>query len=33
MTKLLQHEKVTPLLSDEHFSVDATLIEAKKRAW
>src|SRR5579864_1513966 len=28
MTKLLNHEKVKPLLSDEHFSVDGTLIEA-----
>ena len=28
MTKLLKHEKVKPLLSDEHFSVDGTLIEA-----
>jgi len=28
MTKLLDHEKVKPLLSDEHFSVDGTLIEA-----
>lgn len=28
MTKLLEHEKVRPLLSDEHFSVDGTLIEA-----
>jgi transposase len=28
MTKLLAHEKVKPLLSDEHFSVDGTLIEA-----
>jgi hypothetical protein len=28
MTKLLHHEKVKPLLSDEHFSVDGTLIEA-----
>jgi transposase len=28
MTKLLEHEKVKPLLSDEHFSVDGTLIEA-----
>ena len=28
MAKLLEHEKVTPLLSDEHFSVDGTLIEA-----
>ena len=28
MTKLLKHEKVRPLLSDEHFSVDGTLIEA-----
>src|SRR5438034_11783059 len=27
MTKLLNHEKVKPLLSDEHFSVDGTLIE------
>jgi hypothetical protein len=28
MTKLLNHDKVKPLLSDEHFSVDGTLIEA-----
>ena len=28
MSKLLKHEKVKPLLSDEHFSVDGTLIEA-----
>jgi len=28
MTKLLEHEKVRPLLSDEHFSVDGRLIEA-----
>lgn len=28
MTALLQHPKVKPLLSDEHFSVDGTLIEA-----
>jgi hypothetical protein len=28
MAKLLDHEKVKPLLSDEHFSVDGTLIEA-----
>jgi len=28
MTKLLKHTEVTPLLSDEHFSVDGTLIEA-----
>src|SRR5579862_1667127 len=28
MTKLLEHERVKPLLSDEHFSVDGTLIEA-----
>ena len=28
MTKLLGHPKVVPLLSDEHFSVDGTLIEA-----
>jgi hypothetical protein len=28
MTKLLKHDKVKPLLSDEHFSVDGTLIEA-----
>jgi len=28
MAKLLGHEKVRPLLSDEHFSVDGTLIEA-----
>lgn len=28
MTALLNHPKVKPLLSDEHFSVDGTLIEA-----
>jgi transposase len=28
MSKLLKHPKVKPLLSDEHFSVDGTLIEA-----
>ena len=28
MTSLLNHEQVKPLLSDEHFSVDGTLIEA-----
>src|SRR5258708_12322955 len=28
MTKLLGHPKVKPLLSDDHFSVDGTLIEA-----
>lgn len=28
MTRLLNHPQVTPLLSDEHFSVDGTLIEA-----
>ncbi len=28
MTTLLRHRKVKPLLSDEHFSVDGTLIEA-----
>jgi hypothetical protein len=28
MAKLVDHEKVAPLLSDEHFSVDGTLIEA-----
>ena len=28
MSKLLKHQKVKPLLSDEHFSVDGTLIEA-----
>jgi hypothetical protein len=28
MTKLLNHPKVKPLLSDEHFSVAGTLIEA-----
>jgi transposase len=28
MTKLLRHPDVEPLLSDEHFSVDGTLIEA-----
>src|SRR6476469_445309 len=28
MARLLEHEKVKPLVSDEHFSVDGTLIEA-----
>src|SRR5213082_395275 len=28
MTKLLNHPQVKPLLSDEHFSLDGTLIEA-----
>jgi transposase len=28
MTKLLNHPQVVPLLSDEHFTVDGTLIEA-----
>jgi transposase len=28
MTRLLHHPEVAPLLSDEHFSVDGTLIEA-----
>jgi hypothetical protein len=28
MTRLLNHPQVTPLLSDQHFSVDGTLIEA-----
>src|SRR5688572_22237788 len=28
MSKLLNHPQVRPLLSDEHFSVDGTLIEA-----
>jgi transposase len=28
MTRLLKHPQVAPLLSDEHFSVDGTLIEA-----
>src|SRR5690349_7924811 len=28
MTRLLNHSEVRPLLSDEHFSVDGTLIEA-----
>lgn len=28
MTKLLNHPQVKPMLSDEHFSVDGTLIEA-----
>jgi len=28
MTKVLNHPQVKPLLSDEHFSVDGTLIEA-----
>lgn len=32
MTKLLNHPQVEPLLSDEHFSVDGTLIEAIPRA-
>jgi hypothetical protein len=27
MTSLLSHSQVKPLLSDEHFSVDGTLIE------
>jgi hypothetical protein len=31
MTKLLNHPQVKPLLSDEHFSVDGTLIEAWAR--
>jgi transposase len=29
MSKLLHHPQVKPLLSDEHFSVDGTLIEAR----
>ncbi len=29
MSKLLNHPQVKPLLSDEHFSVDGTLIEAR----
>jgi hypothetical protein len=29
MTKLLNHPQFKPLLSDEHFSVDGTLIEAR----
>ena len=29
MEKLLRHQNVAPLLSDEHFSVDGTLIEAR----
>ncbi len=29
MTALLRHPQVQPLLSDEHFSVDGTLIEAR----
>ena len=32
MEKLLHHQAVTPLLSDEHFSVDGTLIEEKLQA-
>jgi hypothetical protein len=28
MTRLLNHPQIKPLLSDEHFSVDGTLIEA-----
>jgi hypothetical protein len=28
MATLLDHPKVKPVLSDEHFSVDGTLIEA-----
>jgi hypothetical protein len=28
MTRLLNHPEVEPLLSDEHFSIDGTLIEA-----
>jgi hypothetical protein len=28
MSALLNHPRVKPLLSDEHFSVDGTLIEA-----
>jgi transposase len=28
MAKLLEQPEVEPLLSDEHFSVDGTLIEA-----
>ncbi len=28
MTRLLNHPQVKPLLSDQHFSVDGTLIEA-----
>ena len=28
MTAILAHEKVAPLLSDDHFSVDGTLVEA-----
>ena len=28
MTGLLRHEKISPLLSSEHFSVDGTLVEA-----
>jgi len=31
MSRLVNHPKVTPLLSDEHFSVDGTLIEAWAR--
>ncbi len=31
MSKLLHHPQVKPLLSDEHFSVDGTLIEAGRR--
>lgn len=28
MTAILEHERVAPLLSDDHFSVDGTLVEA-----
>jgi hypothetical protein len=28
MTRLLNHPQVKPLLSDQHFSVDDTLMEA-----
>ena len=28
MAAILAHEKVAPLLSDDHFSVDGTLVEA-----
>jgi transposase len=31
MTKLLNHPQVQPLLSDEHFSVDGTLIKPRPR--
>jgi transposase len=31
MTKLLNHAQVKPLLSDEHFSVDGTLVELQAK--